>query len=180
MDIRQTTTADLSAVKAVHREAFGPEEGPVIVSLLDELLPDPTAEPILSLLAEDEQRVLGHVLFTNVVIQGAESVAARILAPLAVLPSAQKQGVGRQLIEAGLAQLGDAGVELVFVLGDPAYYTRFGFEPAGARGLKAPHPLPAEYAEAWMVQELCPGVLGRVMGEVEASQVLNRREYWIG
>ncbi|QDV16353.1 Acetyltransferase (GNAT) family protein [Gimesia panareensis] len=180
MDIRQTTAADFIKVKAVHQEAFGPEEGPVIVSLLDELLPDPTAAPILSLLAEDGPRVLGHVLFTNVVIQGAEPVAARILAPLAVLPSAQKQGVGRQLVEAGLKQLRDAGGELVFVLGDPAYYTRFGFQPAGARGLKAPHPIPVEHAEAWMVQELCSGVLGRVMGEVEASQVLNRREYWIG
>jgi predicted N-acetyltransferase YhbS len=76
--------------------------------------------------------------------------------------------------------LRDVGVELVFVLGDPAFYSRFGFEPAGVRGLQAPHPLPAEYAEAWMVQELCSGVLGRVTGEVESSQVLNRREYWIG
>ena len=152
----------------------------MIVSLLDELFPDPTAEPILSLLAEDGPRVLGHVLFTKVVIQGAEPVAARILAPLAVLPSAQKQGVGRQLIEAGLSQLRDTGVELVFVLGDPAYYTRFGFQPAGIQGLVAPHPIPVEHAEAWMVQELYRGVLGRVMGEVACSEVLNRREYWIG
>ncbi|QDT26750.1 hypothetical protein Enr10x_20600 [Gimesia panareensis] len=180
MDIRQTTAADLETVKAVHREAFGPEEGPVIVSLLDELLPDPTAEPILSLLVEDGPRVLGHVLFTKVVIQGAEPVAARILAPLAVLPSAQKQGVGQQLIETGLSQLRDAGVELVFVLGDPAYYTRFGFQPAGVQELIAPHPIPVEHADAWMVQELCPGVLGRVTGEVVCSEVLNRREYWIG
>ena len=131
-------------------------------------------------MAEDGQCVLGHVLFTNVAIQGAESVAARILAPLAVLPSAKKQGVGRQLIEAGLSQLRNAGVELVFVLGDPAYYTRFGFQPAGVQGLTAPHPIPVEHADAWMVQELCSGVLGRVTGEVACSEVLNRQEYWTG
>ena len=71
------------------------------------------------------------------------------------------------------------GVALVFVLGDPAYYTRSGFQPVGDQGLKAPYPLPAAYAEAWMVQALSDGVLGQVRGTVVCGDALMRRELWV-
>ena len=180
MNIRQTQDNDLPAICDVHQRAFGADEGPSIVSLLHDLIPDPTAQPMLSLLAEEEQLVLGHVLFTNVLVAGSEAdLSSRILAPLAVIPAAQKRGIGSRLVQAGLDRLREEGVGLVFVLGDPAYYTRFGFQPAGAAGLNAPQPIPAEHADAWMVRELESGQIGRVAGEVRCSEVLGRREYWL-
>ena len=70
------------------------------------------------------------------------------------------------------------GTGLVFVLGHPGYYPRFGFEPAGRLGFKAPYPIPDEAAEAWMVQELSPGFIGRVSGTVRCCEVLDRPEHW--
>jgi putative acetyltransferase len=69
-------------------------------------------------------------------------------------------------------------VDLVFVLGHPAYYPRFGFSPAGARGLDAPYPIPQKNAEAWMVRELRPGVIGDCSGRVICADALADPEYW--
>jgi predicted N-acetyltransferase YhbS len=100
------------------------------------------------------------------------------LAPLAILPDKQKQGIGEQLINEGLRLLEEAGTELVFVLGHPAYYPRCGFIPAGEQGFDAPYPIPEEHAEAWMVQELRSGVLKQYSGTVQCSEVLNEPQHW--
>ena len=75
-------------------------------------------------------------------------------------------------------QLKQSGVELVFVLGHPDYYPRSGFTPAGELGYEAPYHIPEEHSGAWMVQELSPGVIGRVKGKVQCSEVLNKPEHW--
>ncbi len=82
------------------------------------------------------------------------------------------------MIREGLKQLGECGVALVFVLGHPSYYLRFGFQPAGALGLEAPYPIPQENAEAWMVRELKLGVIKQVEGTVECASVLSHSEHW--
>ena len=74
--------------------------------------------------------------------------------------------------------MSESGVELVFVLGHPEYYPRHGFTPAGALGFEAPYPIPDEHAEAWMVQELRPGVIGSVCGRVICADMLNKPEHW--
>lgn len=179
MLVRKSTDADRIAIIRLHREAFGPEEGEEVAALANDLLDDPTARPLLSLLAEENGVLLGHVLFTTVNVgDGDRLVPGQILAPLGVLPEAQGGGIGGELINAGLEQLRACGVGLVFVLGHPAYYPRFGFKPAGVLGLKAPYPIPVEVADAWMVQELNPGYLGRVKGTVHCSDVLDRPEHW--
>ena len=76
-------------------------------------------------------------------------------------------------------QLGECGVELVFVLGHPSYYPRFGFQPAGVLGFEAPYPIPNENADAWMVKELEPGAIQRSQGRVECSSVLSDSKHWI-
>ena len=135
--------------------------------------------PLLSLVAVEDDKIIGHILFTKAdVTQTAEPVSARILAPLAVLPDAQRKNTGGQLVKEGLSQLKLLEVELVFVLGHSEYYPRFSFIPAGAQGFEAPYPIPEEHAGAWMVQELCPGVIGRVKGKVQCSEVLNQPEHW--
>jgi len=142
------------------------------------LLGDKTALPLLSLVAVDNTKAIGHILFTKAKItQTTKSVTARILTPLATLPDSQCK-VGAQLIKEGLKQLKNAGVELVFVLGHPDYYPRSGFNPAGILGYEAPYHIPEEHAGAWMVQELCSGVIGKVQGKVQCSDVLNQPEHW--
>lgn len=100
---------------------------------------------------------------------------ASILAPLAVAPAAQGRGVGGALVRAGLARLDADGIDLVFVLGDPAYYGRFGFRPARDAGLAAPHPLAPEYAAAWMVRA---GGDAGPPGRVRCSDVLEAPRHW--
>ncbi|MCP4143456.1 MAG: N-acetyltransferase [Chloroflexi bacterium] len=179
LNIRETTEADLKDILHVEAQAFGKKEGSIIVELVDGLLNDSSAKPLLSLLAEKDGQAIGHILFTKAYLTPSiDSVSALILAPLAVLPAAQSQGVGGQLIKEGLRLLRKAGVDLVFVLGHPEYYPRHGFLPAGVRGFDAPYPIPKKNADAWMVQELCQGLIGKVSGTVICADILNQPEHW--
>lgn len=179
IQIRTTTDADTSAIAALLKAAFGPEQGPDIASLVADLLDDPSARPLLSLAAIREGRMIGYILFTHTRIDGATvPVSSAILAPMAVHPDHQGQGIGGHLIRAGLDRLQADGVQLVFVLGHPGYYPRYGFDPAGERGFEAPHPIPDEQAAAWMVQALRPGVIGAVSGQVVCADTLNDPRHW--
>ena len=179
MEIRKTTEPDVEDVLNVHVKAFGLNKGAEISDLVHGLLNDPTALPLLSLIATKDNHVVGHILFTKAHIEnGGSSVSAVILAPLAVVPEAQSQGVGGQLIREGLKLLAKLGVELVFVLGHPEYYPRYGFKPAGVQGFEAPYPIPENHANAWMVQELQSGVIGAIKGKVRCSEALDQPEHW--
>ncbi|MBN1632463.1 MAG: N-acetyltransferase [Thermoleophilia bacterium] len=176
MEIRQAADPDLSEVIRVERSAFGQDDE---AELVEALLGDPTAWPCLSLLARKGGRVVGHVLFTAGWLKEAPGAAVvALLAPLAVVPGSQRQGVGGALIARGLELLRESGVDLVFVLGHPTYYPRHGFEPAGRLGFEAPFPIPEKDAGAWMVQALHPGVIGQVRGTFVCADALNRPEYW--
>jgi len=179
LKIRQYCASDKSKMEDVHTKAFGKQEGPIIADLVVRLLEDKTAAPVLSLVASENEKIIGHILFTKITItQAIQPVTASILAPMAVLPGSQAKGVGSKLIQEGLRRLKQSGVELVFVLGHPDYYPRSGFIPAGTLGYEAPYPIPEENADAWMVQELRTGIIGRVKGKVKCSVVLNQPEYW--
>lgn len=179
MKIRKSTESDKADIEKIHIQAFGDEKGPEIATLVNGLLGDQTAKPILSLIAVKNNKSIGHIIYTKVrVSKTDQTVSAQILAPLAVLPETQSQGIGGQLIKNGLKLLRESGVELVFVLGHPDYYPRYGFKPAGAFGFEAPYPIPEEHAGAWMVQALCPGIIGRVRGKIQCSDVLNQPEHW--
>ena len=174
MRIVKASEADLDAVMHVEREAFARDDEPLLVAAL---LRDPTAQPVVSLLAYEADHAIGHVLFTKVVLADTPlNVSSAILAPLAVVPAFQRRGVGRALIEHGADLLTQSGVMLLFVLGDPDYYTRCGFSPAVPYGLRAPYPIVPE--EAWMVRPLVPDVLGTVAGTVACASSLARPEYW--
>ncbi len=114
----------------------------------------------LSLVALEDGEVVGHVLFSPVTIRGekpGEELPVVGMGPVAVLPARQRQGIGSRLIRAGLEEIRQEGHAAVVVLGDPHYYTRFGFEPAGRFGIRFQDPnVPAE---DFMVIELRRGVL---------------------
>ncbi|MEM9224027.1 MAG: N-acetyltransferase [Pseudomonadota bacterium] len=137
-------------IEAVHGDAFG---GRVEGQLATALLLDPTATPLVSLLALIGSDPVGHVLFTHALVRrGAQTAAAALLCPLGVVPTAQRQGVGSALVRAGLDQLQSGGVPTQFVFGDPAYYGRFGFVSAQEASVEPPHPIPKEWRHAFMIR----------------------------
>lgn len=177
--IREALDADLQAISDLAMSSFGTSEGPEIVQLIGELWVDVTAQPVLSLVATVHGRVVGHVLFSKVRLEiSGQQVFAALLAPLAVHPDFQSQGIGSQLVAAGFQQLSDAGVDLVFVLGHPGYYPRFGFSEAGIKGFEAPYPIPEKNMGAWMVRELHPGVIVTARGQVICADALADPKYW--
>jgi putative acetyltransferase len=176
MMIRKTSEADLPGIMLVHSMAFGQDTEADLVAAI---LADPSAEPVLSLMALEGDRPVGHILFSAVRLDEQESAnPAAILAPMAIVPDAQRQGIGGKLIEAGLEHLSAKGTGLVFVLGHPDYYPRFGFEPAGQYGLLPPYPIAEEHADAWMVRALRPGIIGSVRGKIVCCDVLSQPELW--
>ena len=176
LHIREALDADLNRVLTVERLAFGQLAE---ADLVQALLADPSAKPLLSLLAFRDDQAVGHILLTRARLAHPQrSVSLMLLAPLAVIPEAQRQGVGGQLIKAGLQKLSATGVDLVFVLGYPAYYSRYGFVPAGPLGLTAPYPIPKEHTDAWMVQALKPNLIGSVKGQLMCANAINKPEYW--
>ena len=175
--VREATVGDAGAIDATVRAAFGADGGDEIAALVEALLADPTAQPLLSLVATAGADVIGHVLFTPVSVAAAP-VPASILAPLSVHPAWQRQGVGGRLINEGLSRLAAAGVVFVFVLGHPDYYPRYGFRPAGAQGLEAPYRIAPEQAGAWMVQVLDPARAAGITGTVACAAALDDPRHW--
>jgi putative acetyltransferase len=170
--VRAETPSDRAAVREVNERAFGRAAEADLVDALRE-----HARPHVSLVAESGGRVVGHIFFSPVSIEsGAETSEAIALAPMAVLPEFQGRGVGSELVRRGLEECRRLGRQVVFVLGHPEYYPRFGFAPAAARGLRSEYPVPDE---VFMLLELRPDALrGRTglvkyhpdFGTVDSSQ----------
>jgi putative acetyltransferase len=132
VEIRRERPEDIPGIRNVHARAFGrSEEGAVVDRLRD------VCEGLVSLVALDGGQVVGHVLFSPARIETGRGreVHGMGLAPLAVLPEYQRQGIGSELTEAGLAAIRQTSCPFVIVLGSPDYYPRFGFEPASRRGI---------------------------------------------
>lgn len=177
--IREALDSDKRAVSDVVIAGFGDVQGQEIVDLIADLLKDSSAQPSLSLVAISDGQVIGHILFTSSRVKYSQRVVfSAILAPLSVHPEYQSQGIGGQLIKEGLIRLKTLGTELVFVLGHPGYYSKYGFTPAGIKGFDAPYPVPPEDSGAWMVQELHPGVIGHIHGRVICADALNDPKHW--
>ena len=177
--VRRASASDETAISEVVLAAFGRTQGCEINELVSALLADATARPMIFLVAEADGLVVGHILFTKAKVEGSCARAfAAILAPLSVHPGHQSRGVGRRLIREGLGESRAAGCDLVFVLGHPGYYPKHGFVVAGLNGFEAPYPIPPEHADAWMVQELQPGAIGKVTGRVICADSLMDPKHW--
>lgn len=158
MAIRPERPEDHAAVAALHERAFGqPAEARLVAALRA------AGAATLSLVAEEDGQVVGHVLFSPVSVDdGAGGWAALGLGPVAVRPERQRRGIGAALVRAGLAACRDNGHTVVLVLGHAEYYPRFGFRPAAGAGLRWEHGHDASF----FVAELAPGALAGRAGVV--------------
>ena len=165
--IREERSEDETAVAAIVERAFGRVlEADLVASLRND------GAAALSLVAEQEGRVLGHILFSPVIIEGeSEGFPAAALAPLAVLPAFQRLGIGSALVSAGLERCREIGFSRVLVLGDPAYYQRFGFAPAAAAGIRFPGEV---QEEAFMAIGLESGALEGCAGTARYAQAFDK------
>lgn len=127
--IRAEMPADVAAIRAVHFSAFPAAQE---ADLVDVLRAD--GDLVLSLVAVRDGAVTGHIAFSRMMARNDKASPAVALAPLAVRPEFQRMGIGSALVESGLQQLAKGGEMLVFVVGSPAYYGRFGFGAGPAAG----------------------------------------------
>ena len=158
MIIRRETLEDRAAVDAVTTAAFGQptvDAEPVETRLLRALRDDAGWISTLSMVAARDDEVIGHVVCTRGRVGVVDALG---LGPISVLPSRQRQGVGEALMHAVIGAADAAGEPLIALLGDPRFYSRFGFVPASELGVKAPDPA---WAENFQVRTLtdCPPVV---------------------
>jgi putative acetyltransferase len=144
--VRSETPEDFGAVRDVHECAF---EGRAEADLVDALRSDHVHVPDLCLVALHRGSVVGHVAFSRARLDSGHPVLA--LAPMGVVPAYQRRGAGSALVSEALRRAAETDYPLVVVVGHPAYYPRFGFEPAAPLGIHAPFEVPAA---AWMVHRL--------------------------
>ena len=175
--INETTPGDVEKIFSVQKEAFEEEE---VAILAINLLKDPTAEPIISLMAYHQDRAVGHILFTRALMEeGSDDLSIHILAPLAIIPDYQNKGIGGMLIKEGLEHLKKLGTTTVFVLGHIEYYPKYGFvNDAQKFGFAPTYPISLEDKDAWMVQDLTGTGIPEIKGRVVCAKAMDKPEYW--
>ncbi len=159
IDIRIEHQGDFHAVRRVHEAAF---ETPTEADLVDALRANGDAVPELCLVAIAGDELVGHICFSRARLDGAD-VEILALAPMAVLPERQSQGVGGELVREALGRAERTEFPLVIVLGHADYYPRFGFDPASAYGIAAPFEVPDENWMAYTLPAYEPGTRGTVV-----------------
>ena len=165
VEIRREKPKDAAAIRYVLEQAFrGSDEADLV-----EVLRKADKVPI-SLVAIYDGQVVGHILFSPVTVASAPSAYRSIgLAPVGVLPEIQRRGIGSLLIQEGLRECREARYDIAVVLGDPVYYSRFGFSRAADYGLGN------EYGvdEHFMAIEFRTGALAKVSGTVRYQPEFN-------
>jgi putative acetyltransferase len=166
MIVRSEKPEDIPAIRVVNERAFG---GAAEADLVDALRRNGKAT--ISLVAEDDGRVVGHILFSPVTIETGERELVGVgLAPMSVIPERQNQRIGSLLVEEGLRRCRENGHRFVVVLGHPGYYPRFGFVPASSFGIKSEYDVADE---VFMVMELREGALCGCAGVVKYQPEFN-------
>jgi putative acetyltransferase len=166
MQIRAEEDKDRAAIHDLNEAAF---ETAAEADLVDALREE--ARPIVSLVAEDDKQILGHIMFSPVALTGHPEIRVMGLGPMAVAPKYQRKGIGSELVRAGLLACAQLGFGAVVVLGHPHYYPRFGFSASSRFGIECEYEVPED---AFMVLELIPGYLKEISGTIKYHEVFSR------
>jgi putative acetyltransferase len=137
--VRDERPPDRAAVRAVNEAAFGQPAEANLVEALHQ-----AGAAVVALVAEREGTIAGHILFSPVTVEHARGRRLAGLAPMAVAPERQRQGIGSLLVREGAARCLAAGCDGIVVVGHPEYYPRFGFVPAHTLGLRTEYDVPPE------------------------------------
>lgn len=166
MIIREEQPSDIEKIWQVNVEAFETKAEANLVNTLRD-----SGCTFISLVAETESKVVGHILFTPVELSGNE-IKLKIMgiAPMAVLSQYQNKGIGSKLVQAGLERCQSLGYDAVVVLGHPSYYPKFGFVPSVQYGVKSEYDVPDE---VFMILELNPGSLKHHEGVIRYHEAFN-------
>ena len=159
MNIRPEEEGDWFSVHALNTECFQTPAEALLVDALREQV-----RPYLSLVAEDEGLIVGHIMFSPVLLEKHPDRKVMALAPMAVEGEYRRQGIGAALVRAGLEACRKSGIGAVVVVGDPTYYLRFGFIPSTQSQLKCEFEVPAE---AFLLIELEPAYLRGCSGLIK-------------
>ncbi len=147
MHIRRATCLDRDDILDTYLCTFPESEKDIVAKLAIDLLVKRSTPETISLIAEIDNTVIGHVAFSPVKIDNNDNLQGYILAPLAVMPDYQMQRIGSKLIKNGIEILSKKGVDILFVYGDPEYYGRFGFSNKNAKNFIPQHKL--QYPFGW-------------------------------
>ena len=159
--IREEQPRDIKKIRDLNKRAFGQTQEADLVDKLRQ-----NCDDLLSLVALMQNQVVGHILFTPVIVESEDNIVKGMaLAPMAVLPEYQRQGIGSELVRAGIEKLKKRQCPFIIVLGHAEYYPRFGFEPASRYGVRSEWEVPDE---AFMIL---------VIGEFEMQGVVALARY---
>ena len=175
MNIRESTIEDAENIKDVHLQAFDKSEARMVADFTVNLLNENPSVKIISLVAIENDEIVGHVAFSPVLLESTNEHFAYILAPLAVSPKFQKHKIGSSLVKHGLETISNTGSFIVFVYGDPQYYSRFGFKPDLAKNFTPPFTL--QYPEGWLALKLNSAVFPEG-GTITCVDSLSDPELW--
>ena len=175
MYIRETTADDTEIIKKVHLQAFDQSEAQMVSDFAVNLLKETLPVKIISLVAIENNEIVGHIAFSPVFLENTNEHFGYILAPLAVSPKFQKNKTGSSLIKYGLDTISNMGSFIVFVYGDPQYYSRFGFKADIAKNYIPPYTL--QHPEGWHALKLNSGIFPRG-GKIKCASSLNDPNLW--
>lgn len=175
MEIRAAGIEDAEDIGTLYLRAFDAAEAGKVAGFAVSLLTGNHPVKTISLVAMENNEVAGHIAFSPVLYADTGEHFAYILAPLAVSPELQKTGIGTSLVRYGLDDISRTGASIVFVYGDPQYYSRFGFETGLAGNFTPPHAL--QFPEGWQALKLNPAAFP-VGGAITCIDSLNDPELW--
>ena len=175
MRIREATIDDAESIKNVHLQAFDNSEARLVSDLAIQLLNENHPVKTISLVAIENNEIAGHIAFSPVFIEGTIEHFGYILAPLAVSPKFQKNNIGSSLVKYGLEIISSIGSFIVFVYGDPQYYSRFGFKTDLAKKFIPPYSL--QFPEGWHALILNSAVIPEG-GKITCVDSLNDPDLW--
>jgi len=176
MHIRLATSLDRDDIYNVHWSAFAEGEREIVSKLAVNLLSEESTPQTISLVAETEGIIVGHVALSPVAFDNNEGIQGYIFAPLGVKPGHQKCRIGSKLIDSGMQQLSITGVDILFVYGDPEYYSRFGFSVEAAEGYIPPYKL--QYPFGWQAIALNEFSTGKSPGKIACVTSLCDPALW--
>jgi putative acetyltransferase len=176
MEIITAQKQDAETIRQIHLSAFPEGEGNAVSELAVNLLSEKTNPAVMSLLAKYDNEAVGHIAYSPVRIESDKNWQGYILAPLAVKPEHQKHGIGLKLIQYGMRELKESGVNVLFVYGDPKYYSRFGFDTETATHYAAPYDL--EHPFGWQAIVLNESNIVKTPVKISCVNSLHRPELW--